>query len=73
MERLGQLAHGVLTNREALEHPAPRGVAEGAEDPVQIRCMLNHVVEYIRLRRIVNHLAEYRSNMGSDSNLPNGA
>ena len=54
-----KLADGVLTLCELLEHGAPGLVTECAEDEIEPRViMFNHIVEYIRCRRIVNSMVE---------------
>ena len=45
-ERLGQLPHRVLLYGEPAEHGAPGGIAQGAEDAVELLVSFNHVVEY---------------------------
>lgn len=53
-----ELTHCVLPFRKPLEHRAPRPVAECVEEAVESGLLINHVVEYISGRAIVNHEVE---------------
>jgi hypothetical protein len=46
-EGFRKLAYRALAKGEFAKHPPARGVAEGAKDGIQLRCLwFNHVVEY---------------------------
>lgn len=47
--RFGELADGVLAHGEPLEHAAPRRIAEGAENEIELRWIFNHAAEYYRV------------------------
>jgi hypothetical protein len=46
-EWFGEFAYRVFLPRQPAEHGAPRGVAQGAEDAIEVLRLHNHVVEYI--------------------------
>jgi hypothetical protein len=57
--RCRELANGLFTFGEPLEHRAPGVVAESAEDEVELHLLLfNHTVEHIQMPWIVNRFVE---------------
>jgi hypothetical protein len=45
-ERLGQLPHRAFLCGQPAEHGAPGGIAQGAEDTVEVSVSFNHTVKY---------------------------
>src|SRR5262249_56019248 len=55
-----QLAHGRGTGAEPAQHGAPRGIAQRAKDPVEVRLLVRHVPNHTPTRYLGQCLSEWR-------------